>query len=63
MELTTKQYSGLRQISMRAVTKAINKSHNLPGVKRIRRVNSSFLLVMNKNYLSEIQSFMKKNGN
>lgn len=63
MELTTREYAAKRKITMRAVTKAINNNHKLPGVKRIKRVNTSYLLVINKaefeKYLAINQSLTK----
>lgn len=48
MELTTRQYASRRSISMQAVTKAIRDNHALPCVKKIKRINQHYLLVIDK---------------
>lgn len=63
MQLTTKEYAEKRKISMRAVTKAITKGHALPGVKSFKRINRSYLLIINKalfeKYLEDNQLLKK----
>lgn len=56
MELTTRQYAEKRNITMQAVTKAIRLEHALPGVKRVKRFNKDYVLIVD---LTSLENFLK----